>query len=164
MNLIQENGVNKYEWIGVVSFGVGCGQKGYPGAYTRASCFLDWIASQFGLSGNYYHIIFEDLSTYFSVTFFSATSTTSSQSSSWSTGCVSNSQAVINEIDTTTQRPPKPPQEPTDVVIIGERDKFQRTQFLQMVPMSPHFSVYQPFLYWHQLVAYPDSRISLLSL
>ena len=23
MNLIQENGVNKYEWIGVVSFGVG---------------------------------------------------------------------------------------------------------------------------------------------
>ena len=64
MNLIQENGVNKYEWIGVVSFGVGCGQPGYPGAYTRASCFLDWIASQFGLSGTYSHIIFEDQSTF----------------------------------------------------------------------------------------------------
>ena len=60
MNLIQENGVNKYEWIGVVSFGVGCGQPGYPGAYTRGSCFLDWIASQFGLSGTF---------TFFSVIF-----------------------------------------------------------------------------------------------
>ena len=103
---------------------------------------------------------FNDLGISLKSLLFSATSTTSSQSSSWSTGCPSNNQAVINENDT-TQRPPKPPQEPTDVVIIGERDKFQRTQFLQMVPMSPHFSVYQPFLYWHyparrqQIVPYP---------
>ena len=68
MNLIQENGVNKYEWIGVVSFGVGCGQKGYPGAYTRASCFLDWIASQFGLSGTF-TFFFHDLSIFQSLFF-----------------------------------------------------------------------------------------------
>ena len=105
------------------------------------------------------HLFFKCLKIFQSL-FFSATSTTSSQSSNWSTGCPSNSQAVINEIDT-TQRPPKPPQEPTDVVIIGERDKFQRTQFLQMVPMNSHLSMYQPFLYWHyparrhQVIPYP---------
>ena len=66
MNRMQENGQVKYEWIGVVSFGVGCGHPGYPGAYTRASCYLNWIGSQFGLKG---------------------TSTTNSDSSSWSTSC-----------------------------------------------------------------------------
>ena len=40
MNIVKENGKSKYEWIGVVSFGVGCGQPGYPGAYTRASCYI----------------------------------------------------------------------------------------------------------------------------
>ena len=40
MNIVKENGKSKYEWIGIVSFGVGCGLKGYPGAYTRTSCYL----------------------------------------------------------------------------------------------------------------------------
>ena len=40
MNIRRENGQNKYEWVGIVSFGVGCAEDGYPGAYTRASCFL----------------------------------------------------------------------------------------------------------------------------
>ena len=40
MNIVKENGKSKYEWIGIVSFGVGCGLKGYPGAYTRTSCYI----------------------------------------------------------------------------------------------------------------------------
>ena len=34
-----------------MSFGVGCARPGYPGAYTRVSCFVDWIARQHGLRG-----------------------------------------------------------------------------------------------------------------
>ena len=44
MNIVKENGKSKYEWIGIVSFGVGCGLKGYPGAYTRTSCYIGTYA------------------------------------------------------------------------------------------------------------------------
>ena len=40
MNIRRENGQNTYEWVGIVSFGVGCAEQGYPGAYTRTSCFI----------------------------------------------------------------------------------------------------------------------------
>merc|ERR1712110_631208 len=40
----------RYSWVGIVSFGVGCAEPGFPGAYTRASCFLSWLGEQFGLT------------------------------------------------------------------------------------------------------------------
>lgn len=32
-----------YALEGIVSFGVGCGRKSYPGIYTRVSTYIDWI-------------------------------------------------------------------------------------------------------------------------
>jgi len=43
----------RYSWIGIVSFGVGCAEPGFPGAYTRSSCYLGFVAEQFGLKGNF---------------------------------------------------------------------------------------------------------------
>ncbi len=61
--------------LGIVSYGVGCGEQGYPGAYTRTSCYLQWIAEQFSMSG---------------------TSSSSSASSSWSTPCPVSSSSANN--------------------------------------------------------------------
>lgn len=34
---------NLYYQIGIVAWGIGCGQKGIPGAYTNVLMFADWI-------------------------------------------------------------------------------------------------------------------------
>ncbi|XP_068990489.1 transmembrane protease serine 9 [Neodiprion pinetum] len=40
--LLVPNG-DKYEIVGIVSWGVGCGRPGYPGVYTRVARYLNWI-------------------------------------------------------------------------------------------------------------------------
>ena len=43
----------RLSWIGIVSYGIGCAEPGYPGAYTRSSCFLGFVAEQFGLKADF---------------------------------------------------------------------------------------------------------------
>ncbi|XP_050311500.1 trypsin-1 isoform X2 [Anthonomus grandis grandis] len=40
--LLVHNG-DKYEIVGIVSWGVGCGRPGYPGVYTRVARYLNWL-------------------------------------------------------------------------------------------------------------------------
>lgn len=42
---IGPNGDGAWRQAGIVSFGKGCGQAGFPGVYTRVSRFLTWIDS-----------------------------------------------------------------------------------------------------------------------
>jgi secreted trypsin-like serine protease len=39
--VVQERGVHIL--VGVVSSGIGCGSKAFPGVYSRVSSYVDWI-------------------------------------------------------------------------------------------------------------------------
>ncbi|XP_061385410.1 transmembrane protease serine 9-like [Danaus plexippus] len=41
--LTAERKDKRYELLGIVSWGIGCGRRGYPGVYTRVTKYLNWI-------------------------------------------------------------------------------------------------------------------------
>jgi trypsin len=48
--IVPADNRNGYVQVGVVSWGIGCGDKTYPGVYARLSHFNDWIRSQMKLN------------------------------------------------------------------------------------------------------------------
>jgi hypothetical protein len=54
--LVVDDGNDWYKVAGVVSFGVGCGSPGFPGAYARVSYFYDWLKN---------YLIFPDPNQYY---------------------------------------------------------------------------------------------------
>ena len=49
--LIMTNSDGEYELIGIVSWGYGCAQAGYPGVYSKIQSRLDWFFSYIGEPG-----------------------------------------------------------------------------------------------------------------
>nr|KAF6353847.1 hypothetical protein mPipKuh1_014212 [Pipistrellus kuhlii] len=44
---------NTWVQVGIVSWGIGCGRKGYPGVYTEVSLYRDWVIDQMNLASSH---------------------------------------------------------------------------------------------------------------
>ncbi|CAK6448610.1 unnamed protein product [Pipistrellus nathusii] len=44
---------NTWVQVGIVSWGIGCGRKGYPGVYTEVSVYRDWVIDQMNLASSH---------------------------------------------------------------------------------------------------------------
>lgn len=44
---------NTWVQVGIVSWGIGCSRKGYPGVYTEVSVYKDWVVDQMSLASSH---------------------------------------------------------------------------------------------------------------
>ena len=108
--------------LGIVSYGVGCGAPGYPGAYTRASCYLKWIGEQFNLDSNSSpHIIGHD----------------------WNTACPAENEIPPEWLEESSNEIEDDDPDTSDAVLLeGRREKFTYSNSHSLTNQTSNYTLY----------------------